>query len=451
LCPLHTSCTCSIKQNHPHISCQPYVHLPADNGPIEEESEAYAFVALAVQQQPLLFAQGLEAAFRGAAGTQLLHAAAIAAQLLQATVATAARLLLHANREPPTGTSAQAGAALLTALSHSTAAFSMLLTGLRMVNKAAAGIPSSAVRNRASLDQLDHAMESLSLAQEVVDVVAKQQDTICANLAPLLRLSDELDEMESTDELNLLLFFAGQATLLEATAMHTFATMLLQWQAAAAAAGSAAAAAASTWHLMYGVVEGVELMLEIAAPALSSAIGTVSLHVKGVQAVMDLWSPESDASGTESDPLQQLKQHYPARHAAELKQQLQQQLPRRITAAAPAIAAAANPYAALAAGAAAYGRQLLLDLQQYAATAAATAAMPSGEPGRSCSNISCSNTGLAVTYLTCSACDAAFYCSRECEVSLHDVVKIVNVVELCSEATCSMYVAVAWSCSVSLT
>jgi hypothetical protein len=99
----------------------------------------------------------------------------------------------------------------------------------------------------------------------------------------------------------------------------------------------------------------------------------------------------------------------------QLDARLEEVMEIKAPAAAAAMAAAESPVDLLAAITQPLEADLLQQVQQYAAAAAAM--VPAMVVGV-CSNVACTNTALTVKWQRCSGCKACSFCGRECQVRI---------------------------------
>jgi hypothetical protein len=400
-----------------------------------------------VQQQPLLLAQGLEAAFKAAAVTRLLQqhllkAAGTAALLLQKPVLAAAAAYLQPH--PQQGSDAAAATAQVAAaaatVSHDTAAFSMLLSGLRSASKAAAQ-STSVLSNPDSLIQCAEVMQ---LIPHLLIPQEQQSMTIIKALMQLQQLNTTHDAVTSSSAertaaaVRLLLGSIQHSTVLAATALHALAGLLLSWQAsntsrAAAASGStglrrstrtgrtntqssSSSSSSSVTTAKRNEVMGVvrdhaaDHMLTDLPRVLSTLVGHlddafIAVRDETSKLVVRDGTNRLDRGAAGFLKLQQ--------QVLEIKAALAEVGSTQVPRAAEAIAAVATPAAVVATAAAAYDSHMLQQLQRYTAAVAAT--MPAAVLG-TCSNIACTNTAPCVKLSQCSKCKACFFCGTECQV-----------------------------------
>jgi hypothetical protein len=387
---------------------------------------------MAVQQQPLLLAQGLEAAFKAAAtaGTQLLEAAGTAAQQLQERIPAAAAAYLESQQQQGRDAAAAAqAAAAADAVLHETAAYSMLLSGIRCVSKAAAA-SSSVLSNP---DSLVECLEILGLIHQLKMPVLQQISTIL-NAGAQLPTHDaavSCSAEHTVEAAQLLLASVQHSTVLAATAMHALASLLLAWQAAdvsnaavprssnglrrRTSTQSSSSSSSVTTARRNKVVSAVRR--SAASILLEDLPSVVSFLVEHLERAFNIVRDGSSRLVVRDAPnrlgrgaagLRKLQQQ-----VIDIKAKLAEVGTAQVPAAAAAIMSAASPAVVVATAAAAYDSQMLQQLQRYTAAVAAT--MPAAVLG-TCSNIACTNTSPCMKLSRCSNCKACFFCGAECQV-----------------------------------
>jgi hypothetical protein len=316
---------------------------------------------------------------------------------------------------------------------HETAAYSMLLSGIRCVSKAAA--ESSSVLSNP--DSLVECLEIMGLIHQLKMPVLQQFSTIL-NAGAQLPTHDaavSCSAEHTVEAARLLLASIQHSFVLAATAMHALASLLLAWQAAdpsnaavprssnglrcssrrANTQSSSNSSNSVTTARRNEVVSSVRR--SAASTLLEDLPSVVSLLVGHLEQAFNIVRDGSsrlvvrDAPsrlGTGAAGLRKLQQQ-----VIDIKAKLAEVGTTHVPAAAAAIMSAASPAVVVATAAAAYDRQMLQQLQRYTAAVAAT--MPAAVLGK-CSNIACTNTSPYMKLSQCSSCKACFFCGAECQV-----------------------------------
>jgi hypothetical protein len=354
-----------------------------------------------VQQQPLLLAQGLERAFKGAAGTKLLQAAGSTAELLRAhTVAATVNMQVAGGRELSASAAAKAAA-------QETAAFSMLLSGMLCASKAAADFSHS-------LDTHGLCGDSMLLASKLVIIVLHQDKVSIEGHIQLLEIEKAAIKdagSQPTAGKPLLASIQKSAVLVD-TALHAYASILLAWQAAAVPDGPTRVrlrSSSSSRALQADLKKESSVARTSADTAvLGNRPALIADLLKRLDESLQHLYRSSSSMPRNATALAKMQQQL-----QDINAQLADVSSTHAPAAAAAVAAAATPAAVLAAAAAAYDRQLLQQLQQYVASVAAL--LPAAVLG-ACGNIACINTAPDMQLSQCSSCKACYFCGSECQV-----------------------------------
>jgi hypothetical protein len=383
-----------------------------------------------MKQQPLLFMHGLEAVFTGAAGMSLWDAACTAAELLRTPIAAAATNTQEATAQQHSGDAA----AEVTA-AYETAAFSMLLAGLRRSNKAAADYVS--LLSTADSCGIAAMWEGFLMHGNNVKLLALQEAVSCCRAMSQVQLSaDEIVARNNTQQKTQQQLLASllMSTVLLATALHAVAANLLALQAghctavgkafdrskarrgrssSSSSSSSSRSRNNSQSSSSKAAAEILNINVGLARDLVQyTVLGNVPKHLAQILGnLMDageLLHTHSSWLSSDAPALAKMQQQ-----SQSIKAQLTEVGCVHVPAAAAAVAAAANPTAVLAAAAAAYDRQLLQQLQQHVTAVAAL--FPVAVLG-ACSNIGCSNMEPGMKLSRCSSCKACFFCGSDCQV-----------------------------------